>query len=54
MDCIAPGLLPVKVEGDIQYGMNKAAGGWWLYLFNNKGVTKFADFSGDVRSEEAG
>jgi hypothetical protein len=43
MDCITPGLLPVKVEGDIQYGVNKVAGGWWLYLFNNKGVTKFAD-----------
>ena len=36
-------LIPVRVKGDIQYGLNKTAKGWWLYLINNKGVIKFAD-----------
>ncbi|OQA79666.1 MAG: hypothetical protein BWY31_04206 [Lentisphaerae bacterium ADurb.Bin242] len=31
---------PVKVEGDVQFGLNKTESGWWLYLFNNKGVMK--------------
>jgi len=31
---------PVKVDGDIKFGLNKTASGWWLYLFNNKGVMK--------------
>ncbi|MBO4633594.1 MAG: hypothetical protein J5858_16890 [Lentisphaeria bacterium] len=31
---------PVKVDGDVKFGLNKTASGWWLYLFNNKGVTK--------------
>ncbi|MBO7327660.1 MAG: hypothetical protein J6W00_02685, partial [Lentisphaeria bacterium] len=35
--------LPLKVEGDIQYGLNRTNNGWWLYLINNKGVTKFVD-----------
>lgn len=35
--------LPLKVEGDIQYGLNKTAKGWLLYLINNKGVQKFTD-----------
>ncbi len=34
-------VLPVEVRGDIQYGLNKVADGWWVYLINNKGVTKF-------------
>ena len=36
-------LIPVRVKGDIQYGLNKTEKGWWLYLINNKGVIKFAD-----------
>ena len=31
---------PVKVDGDIKFGLNKTPSGWWLYLFNNKGVMK--------------
>ena len=31
------------VKGDIQYGLNKTQNGWLVYLFNNKGITKFAD-----------
>lgn len=33
--------LPIKVTGDVQYGINKTSGGWLLWMFNNKGVTKF-------------
>ena len=33
---------PVKVEGDVKFGLNKTSSGWWLYLFNNKGVMKMA------------
>ncbi len=36
-------VLPVGVNGDIQYGLNKTPDGYWLYLFNNKGVHKFVD-----------
>lgn len=35
--------FPVRVDGDCMYGMNRTKDGWWLWLFNNKGVTKFAD-----------
>jgi len=33
--------LPVKVEGDIQWGVNLAKNGWLVWLINNKGVTKW-------------
>ncbi len=33
--------LPVEVVGEIEYGVNRVEGGWWVYLINNKGVTKF-------------
>ena len=36
-------VLPVKVSGEIQYGLNKTQDGWLVYLFNNEGVTKFTD-----------
>ena len=35
--------FPFKVEGDCLYGANRTDGGWWLWVFNNKGVTKFTD-----------
>ena len=35
--------FPLAVEGDCLYGMNKTPSGWWLWVFNNKGVVKFAD-----------
>lgn len=34
--------LPVEVRGDIEYGLCKVRDGWWVYLINNKGVTKWA------------
>ena len=34
--------MPVKVEGDVQWGVNKLkSGGWRLWLINNKGITHF-------------
>ena len=35
-------VMPIAVEGDIQWGLNKTAKGWMLWLINNAGVTKFA------------
>ena len=35
--------FPFKVEGDCLYGASRTADGWWLWVFNNKGVTKFTD-----------
>ena len=35
--------FPFKVEGDCLYGANRTKNGWWLWFFNNRGVTKFAD-----------
>ena len=47
MEAIFEGLqrdyFPFKVEGDCLYGANRTADGWWLWVFNNKGVTKFTD-----------
>jgi hypothetical protein len=34
-------VLPVEVQGDVEYGLSGVPGGWWLYLINNRGVTKF-------------
>ena len=36
-------LFPFEVAGDCQYGANRTADGWWLWVFNNRGVHKFAD-----------
>lgn len=36
-------VLPVKVQGDVQYGLNRVSDGWWVYLINNKGVTKYTN-----------
>lgn len=43
LDSIVPGLLPAKIKGDVQYGFNKTKTGWWIYLFNNKGIMKYPD-----------
>ena len=36
-------LFPFKVEGRCMYGLTVAKNHVWLYVFNNDGVTKFAD-----------
>lgn len=43
LDQLVKEVLPVTVEGDVQYGLNKTESGWWLYLFNNKGIIKFTN-----------
>ena len=35
--------LPVAVDGDVQWGVNRTANGWLVWMFNNKGVVKFVD-----------
>ena len=36
-------LCPISVKGDVLYGLNRTEKGWWVWAFNNKGVSKFAD-----------
>ncbi|MBQ9338238.1 MAG: hypothetical protein IJS14_13180 [Lentisphaeria bacterium] len=43
LDKIVEEVLPIKVSGEIQYGLNKTKTGWLLYMFNNEGITKFTD-----------
>ena len=40
--------FPFKVEGDCLYGANRTEKGWWLWVFNNRGVTKFTDLPHSV------
>ena len=42
-DSLQAEYFPFKVQGDCLYGVNRTKDGWWLWTFNNKGVTKFAD-----------
>ncbi len=44
--------LPIAVRGDIEYGLNKVPGGWWVYLVNNKGVTKFTTTAEELDEAE--
>lgn len=36
-------MLPVAVEGDVHWGLNKTKSGWLLWLMNNKGVIHYAN-----------
>ena len=42
LELLCAEFVPVNVEGDIGFGLNKNSTGWWLYLFNHKGVMKLA------------
>lgn len=42
-DALQDEFCPVRVSGDCLYGLNRTPSGWWLWTFNNRGVTKFAD-----------
>lgn len=33
--------MPVSVEGDCQWGVNRTKKGWTVWMFNNKGVEKY-------------
>jgi len=35
--------FPFKVSGDCLYGASRTEDSWWLWVLNNKGVTKFTD-----------
>lgn len=45
-------ILPVRMEGNIEYILNKTPDGWWLSLFNNKGIYKKGTSRAVVRQEE--
>ena len=34
--------VPVRVDGDVAWGLSKTGKGWFLWLMNNKGVVKYA------------
>ena len=34
--------VPVRVEGDVFWGLSRTATGWFLWFMNNKGVAKYA------------
>ena len=40
--------VPVKVEGDVFWGLSRTANGWFLWLMNNKGVAKYAGEPADI------
>jgi len=44
--------LPLKVKGDIEYGLNKLKDGWLVYLINNKGVVKYTKSPQRLNSEK--
>jgi hypothetical protein len=35
--------LPVQVDGNCLYGVNRTAGGYLIWIFNNDGVEKYCD-----------
>ena len=45
--------FPIKVQGDVLWGLNKTEGGWWVWCLNNNGVTKFADAFEEVDESAA-
>lgn len=52
MEQIVREVLPITVEGNIQYGLNRVEDGWWLYLINNQGVTKFTQTPDELNPAE--
>ena len=41
--------MPVKVEGDVQWGVNRLpSGGWRLWVLNNKGITHYAREAAEI------
>lgn len=46
-------VLPVAVNGDVEFGLNKVSDGWWVYLINNKGVTKYTTTPEELNAAEA-
>jgi sucrose-6-phosphate hydrolase SacC (GH32 family) len=52
MPQIVSEVLPIEVQGDIEYGLSRTAGGWWLYLINNRGVAKFTKTPDELNPAE--
>ena len=42
LDDVQDRCIPVKVSGDVFWGFSRAKEGWFLWLFNNKGVVKYS------------
>ncbi len=42
LDSVQRETMPVLVEGDVQWGVNRTADGLLVYLFNNRGVTHYS------------
>ena len=42
LDTVQDRYIPIKVSGDVFWGLSRAKGGWFLWLFNNRGVIKYA------------
>lgn len=41
--------MPVRVEGDVQWGVNRlTSGGWRLWVLNNKGITHYAREAAEI------
>ncbi len=45
-------VLPLHVQGDVEYGLNRVSDGWWVYLMNNRGVTKYTDTPEELNAAE--
>ena len=43
LDRVQRETMPLSVEGDIQWGVNRTSKGYLAYFFNNRGVTHYAD-----------
>jgi len=52
LDHIAAEALPVKINGDVEYIINKTKDGWLITLINNKGVYKEPTKAPVVKEEE--
>ena len=48
LDRVQSETIPVRVDGDIQWGLGRTKDGWFLWLINNKGIAKFAGEPEDV------
>ena len=42
LDTVQDRYIPVKVSGDAFWGFSRTKEGWFLWLFNNRGVTKYS------------
>ena len=48
LEAVQSETIPVRVDGDIQWGVNRTKDGCLIWLFNNKGIAKFVGEPEDV------